>query len=111
MTSTSFSYRVDHEAEFEIEKSSGYQNPRPQILSMDGFTEQDAIVADPAEYRVVDLVKTLVYLEAGADGVKKIFEGNDMKHELSRFEKCSAVESGSVQKSDGWTISTNGRQL
>lgn len=65
--------KVDIDVENQLRERLEGLDERPKVLSLSTLTEQDAFEAGPSEYRLMDLVKTLLYLESGPDGLQKIF--------------------------------------
>lgn len=49
---------------------------RAVILQFTSFTRHDADLARAGDYHLIDLVKTLIYLDAGTDAVRDIFDIN-----------------------------------
>lgn len=107
MSPSTFTSRINYEAEHELEKSTSFKEPRPRILSMDNFTAKDAAEADPAHYRLIDVVKTIVYLEAGIDSVKNLFGKGTKPYEFSRFDQCDTTNLSSFQNKTFWKAWTH----
>lgn len=70
-------HKVNIDVENQLRERLEGLDERPKVLSLFTLTEQDAIEADPGEYRLMDLAKTLLYLESGLDGLQKMFDYSD----------------------------------
>ena len=90
-----FARCIDDQAEADLEGKLKNNNAiRPQILNMNGFTAQHAAEAILCEYKLMDLVKTLLFLEAGVDGVSRLLDVVPGSEDYC-FEKAYFTDFGS----------------
>lgn len=106
-----FHKRINLTAENDLRELVSKAEPRPPtILNLDGFTHQDAEVAKVEDYRLVDLIKTLVYDSTqSVDKVHRMFDTQYpefyyvLRYNIMKQDGILAFESGHGLCT-GWNI-------
>lgn len=93
---------IDVYTEAELLRRAHGPGVRPQVLNSANITVQHARFRNVDQYRVEDLVKTVIYLHDGIDAVSRVFD-----HQLAGTEYFSNV-TGSLERGHrfkGWYAS------
>ncbi|KAK5936889.1 hypothetical protein PMZ80_010827 [Knufia obscura] len=66
---------------------------RPCVLNLGGITREDGQKADPRNYELKDLAKTLVYYKGGIDGVEMLLLSAETQSSTRKTPTCTLSSS------------------